>query len=213
MINLRIDNIMKIAFLSNYTVDLVCSNLKKMLAQNAIETEFYITGFNQYVQDILGKDSPLYQFKPDAVFLCIDLEIFCGDVFDLIYQQESENVKQGIWERWLHLKDQLCLLKSCLPETFVFVDNFFIPYKYRTGTLEYNSRFSLGEMVLELNMDLSRFQKELRGLKIVDVHSLLLQKGEETLFDNRLYYIAKSRWSQPGIQALSGLYAGYIMAF
>jgi len=201
------------AFLSNYTFNLICASLRRLLRKGGIESEFYVTGFNQYVQDIIGENTPLYDFGPDVVFVTIDLEQFCGDILGNIYTKGGELVWEGVFERWIALRSHIEMLQARLPEATIFFDNFFVPNHLLTGTLAYNGNYSLNEIVLKLNLELAEFQNEHKAVKVVDVQTLLASEGQSSLFDNRLYYISKCRWGHKGIEALAGLYLRYIKAY
>ena len=59
---------MKIAFLSNFTIDIIAKEFKKALGN----TEIYISGYNQYNVDIINKESLFYKFKPAFTILILD---------------------------------------------------------------------------------------------------------------------------------------------
>ncbi len=83
---------MKIAFLSNYTIDFIAKEFSKRLKETSIESEIYVSGFNQYVQEILGEDNSFYKFNPDVIFLSIDLGLLVEDILDHQFE-ESRKLK------------------------------------------------------------------------------------------------------------------------
>ena len=68
------ENIVKIAILSSFTFDqlkeyIIVENFKYGLFSN-----IFVSGYNQYNQDILNKKSDLNCFKPDFLILALRLE-------------------------------------------------------------------------------------------------------------------------------------------
>ena len=61
----------KIAFVRNYTIEPFLSIIRKILLEKKFETEFFITGYDDYAVQILNHESKFNSFKPNilVVFL------------------------------------------------------------------------------------------------------------------------------------------------
>ncbi|HDL01310.1 MAG TPA: HAD-IIIC family phosphatase [candidate division Zixibacteria bacterium] len=200
---------MEVLFLGNYTQDLVSDTFRNLTKEQNMDVNVTTAGFNQYRQEIINPVSQLYQLSPEVVFLSIDLFTFSEDIIYL-----NDNNKTTLFkERIDDVIKLLHILKTNLPGAQVFVDNFFYFRPTTMATIEYNSRYSFLQFETIANMMLNEAVKESGNLKIVDVKGLVLRKGAENLFDERLYYLAKSHWSQTGLKELAGLYLRYFKAF
>ena len=82
---------MKIALVSNVTIDLLQRMLKK-------EDQFWIAdGFGNWIQPCIDISSSLYDFSPDIVFVILDGgELFPGNISDAQSQNVLEDVKTAL---------------------------------------------------------------------------------------------------------------------
>ncbi len=82
---------MKIALVSNVTIDLLQRMLKK-------EDQFWIAdGFGNWIQPCIDTASSLYNFSPDIVFVILDGgELFPGNISDAQCQNVLEDVKTAL---------------------------------------------------------------------------------------------------------------------
>lgn len=202
---------MRIAFLSNYTNDLIIRAVKKNLKHRNIGADFFSSGFNQYAHDILLEDSHFYQFKPELIFISIDLNFLLLDLF--LKNLTAEEFKNAADKRIAQLFSQLGTLGNRLPNSKIIIDNFYIDSSYSTKTLEYNSNRGIFYVAHEYNIALYEFKNQRENFLISDILSLIQKYGEKLLFDRRLYYLSKSRWSNLGTEKLSEVYFGHINAY
>lgn len=204
---------MKIAFLTNYTTDFIVKEFQKKLKAENIEAELYLPGFNQYVQEIINDKSGLYNFKPEVIYFSLDVAYYCEDILSQLFDLGSQKCYEQIEERMMNVYGLLNQLSKSLPNSVVMIENYFLKSSYFTKTLEYNSNFGLENIILKLNSDLERFILESQNFRIMSLTSLFQQFGEEKLIDQRLHYIAKSRWSQFGNQKIAELYINHLRAY
>ena len=204
---------MKVAFLSNYTVDFIVKEFSKRLKENSIQFETYVSGFNQYVQEILGEDSPFYKFNPDVVFLSVDLGLLVEDILDHQFEESGVKIYSDVENRFQQLLSLISKLRSKLPNSHIFIDNFYLSTNYLFKTLEGNSPYSTKNISEKLNLQFEKFISENKGIRLIDIASLFQKYGEEELLDSRMYYIAKSNFSKSGSEKLAGLYLSHIKAY
>lgn len=204
---------MKIAFLTNYTTDFIVKEFQKKIKNENIDAELYLPGFNQYVQEILNEKSGLYNFKPEVIYFSLDIAYYCEDLLSQLFDLGSQRCFELIEERMMNVYGLLNHLSKSLPNSVVMIENYFLKSSYFTKTLEYNSNYGLESIVSKLNSDLERFALENQNVRIVSLVSLFQQYGEEKLIDQRLHYIAKSRWSQFGNQKVAELYLNHLKAY
>ena len=63
---------LRIALLSSCTVDHLIPHIRVGCLRRSLLPDFYVAPFNQYRNEILDKQSALYAFNPDFIFLAID---------------------------------------------------------------------------------------------------------------------------------------------
>ena len=204
---------MKVAFLSNYTVDFIVKEFSKRLKENSIQFETYVSGFNQYVQEILGKDNSFYKYNPDVVFLSVDLGFLVEDILDHQFEESGAKIYSDVENRFQQLLSLISKLRSKLPNSHIFIDNFYLSTNYLFKTLEGNSHYSTKNISEKLNLQFEKFISENKGIRLIDIASLFQKYGEEELLDSRMYYIAKSNFSKSGSEKLAGLYLSHIKAY
>lgn len=200
---------MEVFFLGNYTQNLVADIFGRKAKTQNFEIRVHTSGFNQYRQEIIDPESQLYRHSPDVVFLSVDLFTLTEDI---IYSN-ADNLSELFEERINDFLQLLETLDQNLTGIQVFIDNFFYFRPVAMATLEYNSTYSYLQLENMANSLLVETVAGLNNVKIVDLKSLVAQKGAENLFDERMHYLAKSHWSQAGLQELTGLYLRYFKAF
>ncbi len=202
---------MKVRILGNYTQDLILKHLGDSWKNSKTNIEFSVGGFNQYQQEILNKSSELYRLKPEVIFISIDLHNLLEDI--LYYSSQEEVVEDKIHKRVEEIFNIIELASSNLPDSTIFIDNFYFFRPVITSTLEYNYNNSIAHTFNDANANLTRLAKNMSNVLIVDVLSMIIHEGSASLFDERMYYLAKCQWGYNGIKKLSNLYSRYINAF
>lgn len=174
---------MRIAILSSYTTDTIRKKIISSLATEFGEIEIYTNPFNQYVQDILNKNSKFYLFKPDFVIL--------------LYDDEA----------WINQQDQLFRLinmaKKELPQSIFLIGNIVAFHSLLLPSLQWNSRNSLAEQIASGNIKLAKLCQDHKQLFVVDINDLVQHYGRATMFDCRMQYLMKNPWSEEGVGILS----------
>jgi len=200
---------MKVFFLGNYTQDLVVGRFRQLCKNENLELDIYISGFDQYRQEIIDPNSQLNLLQPDVIYLSLDLFSLTED---FIYDDKVDKV--SLFEnRFKELLDLLDMMQTNLPNTQVFIDNFVFYKPVLMTTVEYNSPLSYSEIENNANRKLEEFTAEKGNINIIDVRGLMLQYGSSAMTDERMYYLAKSHWSLKGLTELSKLYLRYFRAF
>ena len=72
---------LKVAILSSFTLNGLSETLHVKCSDLEIRYQSYVSGYNQYNQEILNSKSKLYNFSPDVTFLIIDVRNFFGNSF------------------------------------------------------------------------------------------------------------------------------------
>ena len=153
---------MKVSILSNINVDILPRFLKHKGSEIGYKfQDFYIGGFNQYVQEILNEDSDLYKFSPDLVLLHLEgtalFENIFFDCFSYTYVKLNNILKERVKELWRLVEtfNQRC------PQCLMFLNTVTISPHTIGGGLETNSD------ILSMHMLCSLFNKELIKQKLL----------------------------------------------
>ena len=193
-------------------MDMLAPCLKEELAGDGIEGEFYVSGFNQYIQEIVDPDSILRKGNFDLAILFLDGEELFRNIINEPFNSNKDDIDQIIDHEIDNLKLQLKnILESNRKLTF-FINNLFIRKPTIFGALDYNNSFNISELQDELNIKIKKL-KTLERVVIVDFVSLTARHGYEALYDNRLWYIGQIRFGSRGFQLLSKLYSSYMRAY
>ena len=63
---------LKIAFLRNYTIEMLLPVIRGGLALSGTYADVYLSDFDVVLQEALQPESPLYQFQPDVICVMLD---------------------------------------------------------------------------------------------------------------------------------------------
>lgn len=201
---------MKIYFLSNYSIEFIFDPLIKKLDWSDKKLEISYPGFNQYQQQIFNPGSNIYKQNPQIVFLSVDVNYFFQN--KIFFGAGSSNVLEELKNQTEQLFNSFNLILNKLPDSVIFIDNFYLDPIFNFGTLEYNN-IGLEHIVDELNLKLFTLSRNFKNIRIINVKSLISKFGQAGLFDYRLYYLAKFKFSKKGIDELTNLYASHLKSY
>lgn len=197
---------LKVAFLSNYTIDIILENFKKILTANNLQFEIYYPGFNQFSNEIQNFNSRIYGFNPEIIFISFDINNI------LMERIDSTDLLDQLNDYFKEFLNNLNTLSSRLSTSVIFVDNFYTDERLNSNTLSFNSDRSLELLITLKNIEFQQFVKLHKNLKIVDVNQMISQYGQENLFDYKYHYLAKYKWNSRGTKKLSELYFRHLKA-
>lgn len=199
----------RIAILSSSTI----KGLKEVLFVKCfgfgVIPEIFIGGYNQYNQEIMDKDSDLYQFDPNLVIIDIDIKSLLGDIF-FSYYELSEKDKNKLFENNLN---QLKLLIGKIKENLkckIILNNFEVPVNSPLGIIDNKQDFSLIAFVKKLNYEIEKaFQKD-NQVFIFNYDSFCSKWGKNNIIDSKMYYLGDIKIKLNYIPKLCEEYISYI---
>lgn len=200
---------MKICFLSNYTIEFIFDNFRNKLKTLNIEAEIFYPGFNQFLQQIFNPQSELYNQKPDVIFLSVDVNYY---IQNQIHLKSNPPVSESSLNQVEQIFNSIDLVTKSLPDSTIFVDNFYLDSNLELGTLEYN-QFELDKFIESLNYRLFEISSSNKNIRVINLKRIINKYGQKNLFDYRLFYLAKSKWNKKGLEELSNLYIAHIKAY
>jgi FkbH-like protein len=190
----------KIAYLSNFVVDMLPAYVNVYAAHEKIHSSAYIGAYDQYFQEILLEDSPLLKYEPDMVLLCLAMvqlepEVHYGFTA-LTTKRKYELLDKilGAFEKWIHLAQEKL-------NASVLLSNFALPGYTQSGIADESN--SPGEMgfYYELNTRLVKMASGNPRVHVLDLAKLSARFGFNNAYDPKIYYMAKIIWSE-GFQSM-----------
>ena len=189
--NTRISNSekkLKIGILSSFTINGLDECLKSKSQELDIDYQSFVSGYNQYNQEILNKNSKLYKFNPDITFLIIDIKKILGDFFYFSYSVTFEKRKKIIEEKISEIKNLLLNFQKNSNKKLI-ISIVSMPMYSSNGILDNKSEFGFYEMINKLNSDLITFAKNKQFLFVYDFNQFIRKYGEKNIFDYRQFFI------------------------
>ena len=92
----KFENEVKLSILSSFTLEGLSETLIVKCAEKDIKCKTFVSGYNQYNQEILDEKSQLYKFSSDITFLIIDARNVLGELFLNPYSVSVEERKRFV---------------------------------------------------------------------------------------------------------------------
>lgn len=184
----------KIAYLSNFTLDLLPRAVAKQAESEGLRTAAYVGKFDQYVQEVLDPGSGLHPFGADLVFLALSLRRRL-EAFSTLAELRDEILA--------HLESWIGLALERLPATLL-IANFPAPPWPLAGVADVKSDYGETEFFLDLNLGLLRLCKGNPRVRLFDVDRLAARFGKEKMLDRKMLYLAKMEWSPAFLPTVAG---------
>jgi len=186
--NLKLEKTVKIAMMSSFTLNGLDETIRVMCSELNIRCQSYVSGYNQYNQELLNSQSNYYNFSPDITFLILDIRNFLGDVFHYPYDLSDEGRKSLVKEKIEELKNMISIFEKNT-ESKLIISNFNIPYYSPNGIIETKSIFGFHEMIEEFNNSLRQMCKEKNSIYVYDFNNFVSKHGENNVFDYRQFHL------------------------
>jgi len=209
--NFKFNKKLSVAILSSFTINGLEETIRVKCAEKKIQCITYVSGYNQYTQDILKNDSDLYQSSPEITFLILDVRSIMGNLFYSPYSLSVEQRKDFIEQK---ANEIINLAKQFTKnsKSKLIISNFCIPTYSPYGIFENKTDYGLKEMINDLNQLLTKnFAKEF-SIYIYDFNSFVTKYGENNVFDYRQYFYGDIKVSLNFIPYLADDFVGYISA-
>ena len=201
----------RIAILGGFTLNGLEETMRVKCDEKKIQCTTYVSGYNQYNQEILDEKSQLYKFSPDITFLIIDCRNIFGELFLNPYSISAEERKQFVQTK----SDEIINLAKTLVKksnSKLILSNFSIPSYSPIGINETKEEFGLHDMVRSLNQNIKIGLKLEPEIFIYDLNSLISKFGEQNVFNYKQFFYGDIRISLDYIPYLAQELIGYVTA-
>jgi FkbH-like protein len=199
----------KIAILSSYTITGISSVLNVLSHNNKIKSTIYESNYNEYVQDILNSDSDLYKFKPDIIFLNVDILSLFGRFYFIPYDLNTELRKKNIEDIFFNFKNLISTLSLNL-NCKIIVNNLLIPNYSPLGIYENKQEYGFIESITSFNIKLNEVFFSNPHINIFDFNSFCSNLGKKNIFNYKFYYLGDFKINPLFIPNFSYEYFRYI---
>jgi len=199
----------KIAILGSFTLNGLSEVLQVKCRDSKIKSISYVGEYNQYAQEILNPKSNLYQFKPDIVFLLLDVRTILGDVYFSPYRSSVSERKEIVKDKILELENLITIFKQNSNSKLI-ISNFNIPVYSPYGIYENKTEYGFKKMILELNNYLENLIKNENSIFLYDFDNFLRKFGEQNVFNYKQYFFGDVKISIGFIPHLGHELMGYV---
>ena len=199
------------ALLCSFTLNGLEETLCVKCADKKIECMTYVSGYNQYAQDILDPKSKLYQFSPDVSFLILDTRSMLGHLFYTPYSLSVSQRKEFVEKK---KNEIISLVKSFtkVSKSKLVITNFGIPTHSPYGICESKTEYGLQDMVRDLNSKLTSDLQTEPSVYVYDFNGFITRHGEVNVFDYRQFLFGDIKVALDFIPNLAEDLMGYIKA-
>ena len=200
-----------IAFLANFTVELLEPFIKVELAKRNFKPNIYFAAYDQIEQEVYNKNSKIYKDKNDIIIIAIRLENLLPDLFtDLIYSNKKFTKKiKEIKKRIFNLINQT--RKKNTFSKIVFFNFNYIEEDFQAFTST-SSNINLNSLIEQINSYLISLAKKFNSVFIFDFKKISQNIGLSSFFDKKLFLLSKMPFSLESQIELSKFLSRFISA-
>ena len=190
---------MKIAVLSNVNIDGIINKLRKLLK----DAEFYLPPFNTYAIEMLNKNSELYNFKPDSIFLYLDgYSLFDKYINDPFLYKDFSRIGSIEARKLIDIIENFM---ENMPNSVIILNTIVIPPKNVSTLLEFNTNYTPTLLEYSFNERISKLkiEKRISGLAICPWRNMVLTVGYDNIYDRRYWYLGRVPLNMSGLEMLA----------
>lgn len=169
----------------------------------------FIAPYGQYVQSLLAEHSELKAFQPDFLFISCALRQLAPRIHNEFASLSSEALvaeRQRIVDHMVELAG----LASRRLDAMILLGNFARPAAPALGIADAKSELGETEFYLTLNLELLKQFKDSDRIHVVDLDRLA--GGARMPSAERMYFIAKSLWTDSQCNAIAQELLRYVIA-
>ena len=201
----------RIAILGGFTLNGLEETMRVKCDEKKIQCTTFVSGYNQYNQEILDEKSQLYKFSPDITFLIIDSRNTLGGFFLNPYSISTEERKRFVEDK---SNEIINLAKELVKKSKskLVISNFNIPSYSPIGINEIKEEFGLHDMIRSLNQNIKIGLRLEPEIFIYDLNSFVTKFGENNVFNYKQFFYGDIRISLHCIPYLAEELIGYVTA-
>jgi FkbH-like protein len=180
------ENQIRVALLGSFTLNGLGESIRVKCMDKKIKCITFVSGYDQYNQNILNADSKLYEFSPDISFLILDTRTILKDLFYFPYSISAADRREYVAKRANEILSLVNIFTERLGSKLVLT-NFSIPAYSPYGIYETKTEYGLQDMIRDLNSKLSNALIYKPSVYIYDFNAFITKYGEVNVFDYRQF--------------------------
>jgi FkbH-like protein len=192
---------LRIAILSNYTLDPLGALLSREVAGQGLSAEVWVAPFGTYAQQILNPASELHGFGPDVTILALSPGTLFGRLLDRFWDLSPESRRAEVSRT---VGEIAALIEThARGRGILLVHNFIVPSAPVLGL--HDIREPLGERaaIAAANEELAAACRKQSGVFVVDVEALAGLTGKDAWTDPKMFFLARMEVSHAALEQLS----------
>ena len=186
---------LRIALLRSYTVEPIEPVMKLRLILDGFRPTFWVGGYNQYVQEIVDRDSHLHRFQPDLIVLMTRLEEVMPDFIDDFASRSAAEWQESIASKVRDIGALMEQIANAFPAQ-VIVQNMTPPRSPFFGVHDSQHPGGQGYMVQEFNRALATALTERSSAFVWDFDQFARTYGYNQLHDPKAWYVSRNPFRQ-----------------
>jgi FkbH-like protein len=204
LLNQRVAKLLKVYVVRSVTVEPILPYLATEAVLSNYVLDLRVGGYGSYVDELLNPQSALAKFKPDVIFVLLDLEDIAGRLPELCADGLGEHVETEINESLERMAQLLKNFRSGTSARIVF-QGCVVPDLTSLGDIgDANLPHSLTSSVHQLNQGLAALCRTVSDCVFFDVDHLAARHGRANWRDSRMFLASRL----PVSAASFGTYSG-----
>ena len=205
------DAAIRIAYLSNHTIDPLPRYTSVASARQGILLSDYVGPFNQYVQAAFNPDSDLVIFNPNIIFLDLSMRELSPQIYGAFFCLTEVQRREELCRIVEHIKDWVKVVKKNTEAT-VLISNFPIPKFPQAGIADAHLDLGEVEFFYQLNLDLIQAFRNDSRVYMFDLDRILSYRGKMGAYNPKMYYLGKMEWDEESLPVIADEILRYIWA-
>lgn len=202
----------RIALLGASNVDLLARYLADALTDHGLAPTLYVAPYGQYQQVVLGDDPALRAFGPTHVLFALDFEDLFGDISRRPFDWDDAGRSARVDAELAGLGRLADVLQDRFPEALVVVPTLIAPPLSAVRGLDYNTSFGIRDVADRFALGLRDLVASRPRRLVLDHEAVVSWHGYRELYDDRMWYLGRIRWSAAGLRAIAAEQAATIAA-
>ena len=200
----------RIALIGTATLNTLGAHLRVACGQIGLHPSLHVGEFNQWAQELLSPQSPLYAFAPELIIVLVDPAALLPETLSAVSATEEE---AGAERRAAitQMREALSAAERIAPSAAVLLHTFALPDYAPLGILdikrEEGQRTRLGAVNSAL---LGLVREEFPRTLLFDQERIESRHGKSRIRDERLWYMASLPFSDSFLPVMAGEYLRYI---
>jgi FkbH-like protein len=200
---------LRLACLSSFTFEPIVAALGLQLRRAGFDAETYVAPFGQFDAELIGPDSELTRFGPNAVLVAIRLQDVCPAIYES-FNATRPDAARGLLNDWRErLRAALSAFRS-RSDAHLLIQNYDLPAAPAGGIADGGAENSQGALIQAANDDLAEIARGLENTYVLDYDALVARVGREAWTDRRMALYARAPVAPQHYWRLAGFYVRHL---